>query len=176
MREVRWAGGQPPTLLPPRVQGNACKGRLCGAASRANLFPSTQGGADRWLKPHRSTEPKHSLTAGPCSNSLHPTVGGSFSRAWRTAVLAASHPVRLTDRHSICTAAGALRRISVHTWNAWPQAPTPAASSAHPTLRRDDTTTPGAPLGGLVCQGEGAGGAAGANRTFRLWLQADGLV
>ena len=43
--------------------------------------------------PVRST-----LTAGPCSNSLHPTVGGSSVRTL---------PVRLNRRHSICTATGA---------------------------------------------------------------------
>ena len=46
-------------LLPPGAQGNACNGRLCGAAGGANLSPSTQGGASRWLIPHRSTDRKH---------------------------------------------------------------------------------------------------------------------
>jgi hypothetical protein len=50
---------KPTTLLPPGARGNACNGRLCGAAGGANLSPSTQGGASRWLIPHRSTDRKH---------------------------------------------------------------------------------------------------------------------
>jgi hypothetical protein len=38
-------------------------------------------------------------------------------------------PVRLTDRHSVCTATGALGDQTTHTWNVRPQAPTPAAST-----------------------------------------------
>ena len=50
---------QPTTMLPPAPQGNACNGRLSGAAGGAILSPSTQGGARPWLIPHRSTDQKH---------------------------------------------------------------------------------------------------------------------
>jgi hypothetical protein len=67
------------TLLLPGGKGNACKSRL----------PSATGGANLSASPRRRPNARHAtplparstLTAGPCSISLHPTVGRSFSRA-----------------------------------------------------------------------------------------------
>ena len=77
--EFRLSGSQSPGLHPSGCQGNACKPRFSSASGGANLCASTRrrpDGRNATALPARST-----LTAGPCSNSLHPTVGRSFSRA-----------------------------------------------------------------------------------------------
>ena len=66
-------------LLLPSPKGNAWNSRLRSAMGGATVWTSTKEAPDgrhATPLPVRST-----LTAGPCSNSLHPTVGRSFSRA-----------------------------------------------------------------------------------------------
>jgi hypothetical protein len=67
------------TLLPLSPKGNAWNSRLRSAMGGATVWTSTKEAPDgrhATPLPVRST-----LTAGPCSSSLHPTVGRSFSRA-----------------------------------------------------------------------------------------------
>jgi hypothetical protein len=82
----------------------------------------------KWLTPH----PSRSRSTADCRPLLQqslPNRGRVVQPGKRAAPTAGSHLVRLTDRHSICTAAGALSgEPTAHTWNVRPQAPTPAAS------------------------------------------------
>ena len=82
----------------------------------------------KWLIPH----PSRSRSTADCRPLLQqslPNRGQVVQPGKRAAPTAGFHLVRLTDRHSICTAAGALSgEPTAHTWNVRPQAPTPAAS------------------------------------------------
>jgi hypothetical protein len=62
------------------VPGNACKSRLPWPLGSGDAAGITQGGATDGRYPTRAADLEAPLTAGPCSNSLHPTVGGSSVR------------------------------------------------------------------------------------------------
>ena len=82
----------------------------------------------QWLIPHPSRS-RSTADCRPLLQQSSPNRGRVVQPGKRAAPTAGSHLVRLTDRHSICTAAGALSgEPTAHTWNVRPQAPTPAAS------------------------------------------------
>ena len=82
----------------------------------------------KWLIPHHSRS-RRTADCRPLLQQSLPNRGRVVQPGKRAAFPSAAHLVRLTDRHSICTAAGALSgEPTAHTWNVRPQAPTPAAS------------------------------------------------
>ena len=81
-----------------------------------------------WTTRHPARFKKHADCRPLLQQSL-PNRGRVVQPGKRAAFPSAAHLGRLTDRHSICTAAGALSgEPTAHTWNVRPQAPTPAAS------------------------------------------------
>ena len=82
----------------------------------------------KWLIPHHSRS-RSTADCRPLLQQSLPNRGRVVQPGKRAAFPSAAHLVRLTDRHSICTAAGALSgEPTAHTWNVRPQAPTPADS------------------------------------------------
>jgi hypothetical protein len=82
----------------------------------------------KWLIPQHSRS-RSTADCRPLLQQSLPNRGRVVQPGKRAAFPSAAHLGRLTDRHSICTAAGALSgEPTAHTWNLRPQAPTPAAS------------------------------------------------
>jgi hypothetical protein len=114
--------------------------RGCWRSESGSINP---GRSHRWLTTHLSTR-RSNADCRPLLQQSSPIRG----RVVSSDTECSSEPSTLHPHRLRCP----LENQLPHTWNAGPQVPTPAASSAHPSLRRDDTTTPGTNLGGLFCQ------------------------
>jgi hypothetical protein len=95
------------------------------------------------FKKHADRRPLLQQSLSKCGRVVQPGNRAAFPSA--------AHLVRLTDRHSIRTAAGALRRpYAPHLECMAPGANVSSFASPFHTPACEDTTTPGANLGGFV--------------------------